>query len=244
MNLSAEEKMMYAVMNAIYSSGIPIDFKGAMVLKACLLDAGYGEEIRHTADIDANWYSDTPPSAEQLIESLEGALQKSGVNLRVDLYRMYGEGRSAGFELTDPTTEEILFTIDMDVNRPVQPSRVYEVAGFRFRGISPDQMLADKISAVSSGKVFRRIKDVVDLYYLSRVFELDRDRLLKTMRNSGRALEDFHGFLHGTADLKHAYEKFRFTGGVDKPPFDMVYDTVKSYLKAILPKERDRDFKW
>lgn len=36
MNLSAEEKLMYAVMDAIYSSGIPIDFKGAMVLKACL----------------------------------------------------------------------------------------------------------------------------------------------------------------------------------------------------------------
>ena len=60
MNLSAEEKLMYAVMNAIYSSGIPIDFKGAMVLKACLMGAGFTDEIRHTADIDANWYSDSP----------------------------------------------------------------------------------------------------------------------------------------------------------------------------------------
>lgn len=160
MNLSAEEKLMYAVMNAIYSSGIPIDFKGAMVLKACLMEAGFSDEIRHTADIDANWYSDSPPSAEQLIESLETALQKYGINLRVELYRMYGEGRSAGFELTDPITEEILFTMDMDVNRPVQPTRIYEVAGLRFRGVSPDQMLADKISVISTGKVFRRIKDI------------------------------------------------------------------------------------
>lgn len=241
MKLSAEEKLMYSVMNAIFNSGIPIDFKGAMVLKACLLEAGYPEEIRHTADIDANWYSETAPTGAQLVESLETALRKSGIDLRVELYRMYGEGRSAGIELTEPATGEVLFTMDMDVNRPVQPTQIYEVAGLRFRGISPSQMLADKISAVSSGKVFRRIKDVVDLYYLSQVFELDRNQLQQTMQSSGRELDDFHGFLHGTEDLRHAYDKFRFTGDVNKPPFDEVYHTVKAYLKDVLPKARNRD---
>lgn len=235
MNLSAEEKLMYAVMDAIYSSGIPIDFKGAMVLKACLMEAGFPDEIRHTADIDANWYSDSPPSAEQLAESLGLALQKDGINLQVALYRMYGEERSAGFELADPDTGEILFTMDMDVNRPVQPTQIYEVAGLRFRGVSPDQMLADKISAISTGKVFRRIKDVVDLYYLSHVFELDLDHLQQTLSNSGKVMEDFHGFLYGTEELRHAYDKFRFTGGVNKPPFDKVYAKVKAYLKDVLP---------
>ena len=89
-DLSAEEKLMYAVMNAIYSSGIPIDFKGAMVLKACLLEAGFPNEIRHTADIDANWYSDSPPSAEQLVESLETALQRNGTNLHYEKFRFTG----------------------------------------------------------------------------------------------------------------------------------------------------------
>jgi len=55
MLLSEQEKLMYKVMKAIYDSGIPIEFKGAMVLKACLLEAGFTWEIRHTADIDANW---------------------------------------------------------------------------------------------------------------------------------------------------------------------------------------------
>ena len=39
MLLSEQEKMMYMVMKAIYDSGIPIDFKGAMVLKACLAES-------------------------------------------------------------------------------------------------------------------------------------------------------------------------------------------------------------
>ena len=44
---------MYEVMKAVYDSGIPISFKGSMVLRACLLEAGYSEEMRHTVDIDA-----------------------------------------------------------------------------------------------------------------------------------------------------------------------------------------------
>lgn len=46
MKISAEEKMMYHVMKVIYESGIPISFKGSMVLKACLMEAGYATSKR------------------------------------------------------------------------------------------------------------------------------------------------------------------------------------------------------
>ncbi|MBQ7670111.1 MAG: hypothetical protein IJS45_05260, partial [Clostridia bacterium] len=107
--------------------------------------------------------------------------------------------------------------------------------------VSPVQMTADKIAAISTDKVFRRIKDVVDLYYISMVFDFDRDLILQTLKNSGRNLDSFYGFLHRTSELKHSYEKFRFTGDVNKPPFEEVYRTVKSYIKDILPKEKNRD---
>lgn len=241
MNITAEENLMYKVMKAIYDSGIPISFKGSMVLKACLMEAGYSDETRHTADIDANWNSDTPPSAEQMTHSLQSAIQNSGIDLEVSLYRMYGEGRSAGFELADKSTGEILFSMDIDVNRPTPPTRIYEVAGLRFRGVSQAQMIADKISAISTDKVFRRVKDVVDLYYLSKVFDFDRDIILETVRNSGRTLGSFYGFLHRVEDLKHSYDKFRFAGGVSKPPFEEVYGAVKAYIKDALPKEKSRN---
>ena len=69
------------------------------------------------------------------------------------------------------------------------------------------------------------------------MFGLDPDRLRQTLDDSGKVPGDFHGFLHGTEALSHAYEKFRFTGGVDKPPFDEVYTKVKAYLKDILPED-------
>ena len=104
MKITAEEKLMYQIMKEIYASSIPISFKGSMVLKACLMEAGYQEDTRHTVDIDANWNSDAPPTPDQMVKSLQKAIDKSGTGLKVSLYRMYGEGRSAGFEIADPVT--------------------------------------------------------------------------------------------------------------------------------------------
>jgi hypothetical protein len=148
---------------------------------------------------------------------------------------MYGEGRSAGFELTEPTFGEVLFTMDVDVNRPIPPTKIYEMEGVRFRGVSPTQMIADKVAAISSDKVFRRVKDIVDLHYISKVFEFDVEEVRQTLKEGGRALETFEGFLHRSEDLKHSYEKFRFAGGVYKPGFEEVYQDVKDFIKDILP---------
>ena len=85
MNISAEEKLMYKVMKAIYDSRIPVSFKGSMVLKACLCEAGYTDDTRHTVDIDANWNSDNAPTTEQIAESLQQALDKAGIDLNVSV---------------------------------------------------------------------------------------------------------------------------------------------------------------
>ena len=204
MRISAEEKMMYNVMKAIYESSIPISFKGSMVLKACLMEAGYTEDTRHTVDIDGNWNSDEQPSAGQMVTALQNAIDKIGYSLSVSLSRMYGEGRSAGFDLTERDSGDILFSMDIDVNRPLLPTRIYEVDGLHVRGVSPAQMLADKVAAVSSDKVFRRIKDIVDLYYLSQVIEFNKPEVMAALQTSGRTLEGFHAFLHRKGELEHA----------------------------------------
>ena len=160
-----------------------------------------------------------------MTDSLQRAIEKSGIDLEVSIYRMYGEERSAGFELTERSTGEILFSMDIDVNRPVPPTKIYGAEGLR-----------------STDKVFRSVKDVVDLYYISKVFDLGRADIMQTLKNGGRTLGNFHGFLHRAEELGHSYEKFRFAGGVNKPPFDEVYRTVKSYIKDVLPREKERDY--
>lgn len=242
MNITREEELMYKVMMAIYKSGIPINFKGSMVLRACLLEAGYSDDIRHTVDIDGNWFSNTKPTNEQMVESLQNALSKNDIDLKVSLSREYHDTCSAGFDLTDLETDEVIFTMDIDVNRPISSTKIYEVNGICFSGVSVTQMLADKISAISSEKVFRRVKDVVDLYYLSQVFKFDKKTVLFALQESERTLGDFDYFLHNSDMLKHSYEKFRFAGDVNKPSFEVVYLTVKKFIKTILPRERNRDY--
>lgn len=172
-----------------------------------------------------------------MVESIQNALDNNGILLEVSIYRMYGEGRSAGFELKDKGTGEVLFTMDVDVNRPAVPTKIYEVIGIKFSGVTASQMLADKIFVTSSNKVFRRIKDVMDLYYLSKVIEYDSKDVLRTIDNSGRKLGDFEGFINRTDDLRHSYEKFRFSGGVNKPPFEEVYQSVKQYIGEFIPAD-------
>lgn len=233
MKITQEERLMYQVMKAICDSQIPIDFKGAMVLRACLNENGFSGDTRHTMDIDANWMSENPPTAEQMQESLEHALIQAGIELNVRLTRMYGVGRSAGFMFCKPDTGESVFSMDMDVNRPAAEVKIYTVEEFRFRGIVVWQILADKISAVSTDKVFRRIKDVVDLYYLSQCVPMEADNVRNAMEKTGRELAGFDGFLNRSEDLRHAYEKFRFGVDTEKPDFEQLYCAVKEYVSAF-----------
>lgn len=106
---------------------------------------------------------------------------------------------------------------------------LYEIGEIRFQGVIPTQILADK--------VFRRIKDVIDLYYLSKAFTFHREDVLEIMRKSGRTLGDFHGFLYRIDDPRHSYDRFRLSGDVAKPAFEEVYDTVHAYIHSILPDE-------
>ena len=234
MTFSYEEEQILQVMKAIYDSGIPISFKGSMTMKAFLMESGYTGEVRHTFDVDANWNTEAFPTDVQMVKSLQNALTNSNVHLNVSLFRMYGKGRSAGFTFSNQTTGKTLFSMDMDVNRPSIITRLYEIRGVKFYGTVPAQMIADKVSAISTDKVFRRAKDVIDLYYYSEVFSYDKDDVLDIMKKSGRPLGTFNGFLHRREELRHAYERFNLQE-VSKPPFEEAYQTVKSYIDVFLP---------
>ena len=54
-------------------------------------------------------------------------------------------------------------------------------------------MVADKVAAISTDKVFRRIKDVVDLYYVSHVVDFNSEEVLRVIYESGRSIGDFSG---------------------------------------------------
>lgn len=234
MIISEEEHLMYSIMRTIYESDIPISFKGSMVLKAFLIESGFVGDVRHTKDIDGNWVSDSLPSDSEMVESLQKAFRKSGLDLDVTCHRKPGVGRSAGFSIVERNKSRPLFTMDIDVNRPVPETKIYEVNGLSFSGVAPNQIIADKLAVVSSDAVFKRIKDMIDLYYLSKVFSLDTSEIRRVLRNEKRALGDFNAFKNRKSELEHSYARFRFEGDVTKPSFEEIYSSVKDYIKDML----------
>ena len=234
MNLENE---MYRIMALLSSGDVPVDFKGAMVLHAFLYENGFSDTaVGPTRDIDANWLSDTPPGMDEIVSAFQQVLDQNHIPLTVKYYRTYGAGKSAGLDFCSQDTGNTIFTMDMDINRPEAGIRYYTVGDFRFRGVVVEQILADKISAISTDKVFRRIKDIIDLYYLSQCFIMDSEKVKAVMSQTGRSTAGFDGFLNHVDALEHAYEKFRFAGRSVKPMFSNVYRNVKSYISDFLPK--------
>ena len=63
-----------------------------------------------------------------MTEKLQKAFEENKINLAVNMYRRYeGKRRSAGFELAKKKTGEVLFSMDIDVNRTALSTKIYEI---------------------------------------------------------------------------------------------------------------------
>jgi hypothetical protein len=161
--LTDSEKLMYDVMGAIANGNVPVIYKGAMITKLILQENGFDDFARETTDIDASWVGASSPPMEQLTAMLNDVL--SALGLKALVKREYSEKMSAGFNIIDSDGVEKL-SIDIDMRATIN-SRTYQYGNTTFLGATPDNVIADKISVVSSDKIFRRAKDLIDLYALS-----------------------------------------------------------------------------
>ena len=92
-----------------------------------------------------------------------------------------------------------------------------------------NEILADKISVLSSKMIFRRAKDIVDVYALAHCVEVHTEGIYDVYRkNPARVLGTFDELYKRRQDVEHAYEKLRGIEG--KPDFINVY----SYLSELV----------
>lgn len=146
--LTEQEKLMYDVMGAIAGGDVPVVYKGAMITKLILQENEFDDFVRETQDIDASWAGGNPPPMEQLTAMLNRALSELG--LTAEVKREYAEKMSAGFKILDKYGDAKM-SIDIDMRAAVD-SRAYRYGNVTFRGVTPDNVIADKISVVSSDK--------------------------------------------------------------------------------------------
>lgn len=207
----------------------PIVFKGAVVLKTAVANLGLGTD-RSTQDVDGDWVG-APPTMQQLEALVQSAALRVDSSLVVKTKRAYGEGRSAGFVVLGVDGKQY-FSVDISVKQNQFYQGYFTMHGMHFVGASPQKMFADKVAAVSSNRIFRRIKDVYDLYLLSSIAGYTVADTYNVYRVTHRQLEGFNAFKTRINEQRHAYGKL--TGVTNKPDYIVVYNRVYHFIEPFI----------
>jgi hypothetical protein len=199
-----------------------------MITKLILQENEFDDFVRETQDIDASWAGGNPPPMEQLTAMLNRALSELG--LTAEVKREYAEKMSAGFKILDKSGDAKM-SIDIDMRAAVD-SRAYRYGNVTFRGVTPDNVIADKISVVSSDKVFRRAKDLIDLYALSHCVTVKNTGIRAIWERESREIGTFSAFVNRRDELRHSYEKLRRVDS--KPEFGTIYGYLTGFLSPFI----------
>ena len=216
-------EFLYNVMEELSKAGVPIVFKGAMVLNLVIRNNNPSKVERLTKDIDGDWVGEGP-TMKEMEKALQSAVKKVDASLNVQISRVFAERKSAGFKIVNENEEKIA-SIDLSIrkNQFCEPYISY-VNGISINGASLSKMLSDKIYAISGENVCRRMKDVLDIYVISFITEINVDELYQIWKDTGRELGDFRAYRAQFVELKEAYDKMK--GVKNKPDFNNVYEKV------------------
>jgi hypothetical protein len=237
--MTEREAVLYQMMGAFYKAGLPLVFKGALVVKAIMSERGFNLLERETHDIDANWVSN-PPAMDTLVSAINQVLHDEMSSFKVASIQDYTEMQSACLGVTDTETNVRYATIDIKV-KPGTKHAVYCVNDVKFEGVMVNEILADKISVLSGNKIFRRAKDFIDVYALSHCVEIKVSDIIDTCGKEGRTLSPFSEFLNRKTELEHAYNRLQRIRG--KPTFEEIYSYMASFLRAFIERSSE-DLVW
>lgn len=92
--------LLYRIMEELSCAGVPIIFKGAMVLNLLIHDKNPTGVVRATRDIDGDWYGELPTMI-QIETQLKEAVKKVDSELCIYAVREFGEKKAAGFRINN-----------------------------------------------------------------------------------------------------------------------------------------------
>lgn len=227
--MTDQEATMYQIIGAICEANAPIVFKGALITKLILAEHDYTVLERKTRDIDANWIG-TPPPMGEIENTINHALKGLNGRFHAEAHREYGERMSAGLYIIENATGENVVSMDIDV-RPICGSRVYHYGEVAIKGVLVNEILADKITVMSGMKLFRRLKDFVDVYALTHCVKVKTTDIYEVISNKCLELGEFTELFTRCNDVEHAYDMLK---GVErKPPFEDVYPYITAFVRPF-----------
>lgn len=209
--------------------------KGGSALMLSLKEENESSFIRETTDIDIHceskdiWYKFVN-DCEDLFNN-----NKNGFIFKLVKERKLTEETSSSslkFNVTNHKNESCTVKVDMNI-------KSNDVIGYeKFNSIDLNHfdyytMLSDKIVVCCSHKIFRRIKDLYDLYAITKTNNVKLIELAKRIKikHNTDKLEIFINE-YTYKDLEHAYNKYK--GFPINRNFDELYIYVVNFLKPFI----------
>lgn len=167
--------------------------------------------------------------------TIRDALSTFNNTFEVVVTREYGQGKSAGLAIKDIVTGDKIVSIDIDI-KPISDYKTYYYGEASINGVLVNQILADKLCTISSDAVYKhRVKDVIDVYALSRCIEINAKDIIDTCKRSGREIQTFDSLFNKTKEIEHAYDKLK--GIENKPLFSEVFPFICKFVKPFINKD-------
>lgn len=220
-------------MMELCNSKLPLVFKGGLILQNLIKTETDLNTFRGTNDIDIDC-GDFSITESVLVSKIREALDAIGFSsLFVACHREFGENRAAGFEIRESTADDkVLFSIDISRKHNKWVKQYYIWDNMAIIGSSTEKMAADKICAVSEKTVYRRIKDIYDLYLLSFISGIKLSKIREIMKETNRFPGEFNQFRMNIDALRHAYSEFK--GIVNKPSFESIYSRTFDFCVPFI----------
>ncbi len=221
------ESFLKRVIIEISKLDAPIIFKGGLALKDILNNINPDETIeRRTIDIDGNWIGEV--DSHKVTDVLIQAVKNVDSSYSVELYRNAGENQSMGYRILDHENE-VITEIDLDMKQ----NPFYVIAQINHVNVkysSIEKIFADKLSVLSGPRVFRRSKDLLDVYLILKNQSIPMEKVKEILDYDKRKLGDFSTMLQNKEDVKHAYDTLKEI--TNKPEFEEVWKEITDFLRA------------
>ena len=204
-------------------------------------------EHRYTKDVDLDLYNKS--SYEQVKEVLREYGEQLVAQGKCSSYKIADEAtveRSGGVVYYCESENGItgkLFSADINVTASQLVSTKVDIPGVgEVQAVTVEQALADKLSVLFSRQLQRRIKDLLDVYFISRACTVDWNIVRNILDDSGHwpLNLEYSPFREDMFDkLEHAYERFRLLdlntfSEREKPEFFSLLLAVSKFMAPLL----------
>ena len=243
-NIQVSEELLNKMMEELSKLNLPIVFKGKMIANLALRNNNINTNKimkRGTKDIDGDYIDIDNITMNILFSYIEKASKSINPNYSVEIFREFKENQSAGFKILE--NGKPLFSIDISVRKNPYAKIYLSFNNIPIQGQKEIKMVVDKLSIISSRKVYRRSHDLVDLYNLIlTVTDITLYEILSIVKDCNKEIEDFYDLINHKDKVEHAYNKLN--GILNKKEFEEVYNILLAFFEPFINKKYNSNLKW